>query len=207
MRYCRGCGSRYASRDREGRSRMIDELVKQFGYSRKHAIKRLGANAEWGGDPRVRKGRAPVYGADVAEVFWRIWKAAEQPCGKRLTEMQALWQAHYEARYGRLAEPLKKKVLAIRAAQIDRLLAPRKLREWIRVRCGTQPGGSSRPISRFARITGTSPARLSRGRHGGPLRDLAGGRLCLERDLYGPFQRLDGHPPDKQARATKLVLK
>ena len=32
---------RYVNRDREGRSRMIDELCEQFGYSRKHAIKLL----------------------------------------------------------------------------------------------------------------------------------------------------------------------
>lgn len=42
---------RYTSRGREGRSRMIDELVEQFGYSRKHAIKLLGAKAGWGGEP------------------------------------------------------------------------------------------------------------------------------------------------------------
>jgi hypothetical protein len=49
---------RYAVRGREGRSRMIDELCEQFGYSRKHAIKLLNARAGWGGDPVVRKGRA-----------------------------------------------------------------------------------------------------------------------------------------------------
>jgi hypothetical protein len=31
---------RYTGRGREGRSRLIDELCEQWGYSRKHAIKR-----------------------------------------------------------------------------------------------------------------------------------------------------------------------
>ena len=38
-------GEREAGRGREGRSRMIDELCEQFGYSRKHAIKLLNAKA------------------------------------------------------------------------------------------------------------------------------------------------------------------
>ena len=32
---------RYVGRSRESKSRMIDELCEQFGYSRKHAIKLL----------------------------------------------------------------------------------------------------------------------------------------------------------------------
>jgi hypothetical protein len=47
---------RYVNRELQGRSRMIDELCEQFGYSRKHAIKLLGASTGWGGDPGVRKG-------------------------------------------------------------------------------------------------------------------------------------------------------
>jgi hypothetical protein len=42
---------RYVNRGRQGRSRMIDELCEQFGYSRKHAFKLLHARAGWGGDP------------------------------------------------------------------------------------------------------------------------------------------------------------
>ena len=52
--------SSYVRRDREGRSRMISDLCEQFGYSRKHATKMLGAPAGWGGDPAVRKGRPTV---------------------------------------------------------------------------------------------------------------------------------------------------
>jgi len=132
---------RYANRGREGRSRMIDEVCEQWGYSRKHAIKLLHARAGWGGDPTVRKGRPSQYGNEVQEVFWRIWKVAEQPCGKRLAAMRGLWLPHYEALHGRLAPVLKAKVLAISPAQIDRLLAPRKARHGGKGRCGTKPGG------------------------------------------------------------------
>ena len=48
---------RSMGRGRKGRSLLIDELCEQWGYSRKHAIKPLGAKTGWGGDPAVRKGR------------------------------------------------------------------------------------------------------------------------------------------------------
>jgi hypothetical protein len=98
---------RYAARARHGRSRMIQELCEQFGYSRKHAIKLLGAKVGWGGDPAVRKGRPPLYGPQVELVLWRIWKAAEQPCGKRLVALLDLWLGHYEREYGKLGAPLR----------------------------------------------------------------------------------------------------
>jgi hypothetical protein len=77
----------------------------------------------------------------VVEVFWRLWKAAEQPCGKRLAALRELWLPHYEKEYGKLAAELRRKVLQISPAQIDRLLASRKVRAGGKGRCGTKPGG------------------------------------------------------------------
>lgn len=131
---------RYANRGREGRSRLLDEVCEQFGYSRKHAIKLLNAHAGWGGDPAVRKGRPAQYGPEVAEVLWAIWKAAEQPCGKRLAAMLELWLPHYQKEHGKLSATLHRQLRSISAAQIDRLLAPRKAQVQHRGRCGTKPG-------------------------------------------------------------------
>jgi len=131
---------RYANRGLEGRSRMITELCEQFGYSRKHAIKLLGAKTGWGGDPLVRKGRPPVYGPEVVEVLVRIWKASEQPCGKRLVAMLALWLPYDAQEHGRLTPELHRHMLGISAVQVDRLLAPHKIGSR-RGRCGTKPGG------------------------------------------------------------------
>ena len=135
---------RYANRGVEGRSRMITELCEQFGYSRKHAIKLLGAKSGWGGDPAVRKGRPPLYGPEVVDVLLRIWKAAEQPCGKRLVAMLALWLPHDEKEHGPLTPAVRRKVLGISPAQADRLLAPHKV-GLRRGRCGTKPGGLLKP--------------------------------------------------------------
>jgi len=131
---------RYGNRGREGRRRMITELCEQFGYSRKHAIKLLGAKAGWGGDPSVRKGRPAVYGPEVVKVLRRIWNAAEQPCGKRLVALLALWLPYAEQEDGRLTPKVRRQVLSISAAQADRLLAPHKVAHR-RGRCGTKPGG------------------------------------------------------------------
>lgn len=132
---------RYLKRSREGRTKMLDEFCEQFGYDRKHAIKLLGGKAGWGGDPRVPKGRPPIYGPEVAEVLWEIWKLSEQPCGKRLCALLPLWLPAYEDWKGRLTPQTRKNVLSISPAQADRLLKPRKAEEERRSRCGTKPGG------------------------------------------------------------------
>jgi len=132
---------RYIKRNREGRSHMLDEFCEQFGYDRKHAIKLLGGKAGWGGDPEVPKGRPRVYGEDVSDVLWEIWKMSEEPCGKRLVALLPLWLPHYQKAYRPLSRKVRRKVLAISPAQADRLLAPRKSEDERRRRCGTKPGG------------------------------------------------------------------
>ncbi len=139
---------RYAGRGRQSRTRLIDEVCEQFGYSHKHAIKLLNARTGWGGDPTVRKGRPPQYGLEVAEVLWRLWKAAEQPCGKRLVALIDLWLPHYEAEHDKLPASVRRQVRQISAAQADRLLAPRKAQIKHRGR-GTKPGSLPCPVITF----------------------------------------------------------
>jgi hypothetical protein len=58
---------RYAGRGKEGKSRLIDEVVEQFGYSRKHVIKLLNGKAGWGGKIGTIKGRPKQYGPEVID--------------------------------------------------------------------------------------------------------------------------------------------
>jgi len=129
---------RYLRRGRQGRSKLVDEVCEQWGYSRKHALKLLGGKAGWGGDPLVRKGRPPRYGPEVSAVLEAIWRVAEQPCGKRLKVILPLWLPYYEQEHGPLEAALRQKVLAVSPAQIDRLLAPKK--SGGKGLCGTRPG-------------------------------------------------------------------
>jgi hypothetical protein len=123
-----------------GRGQLLNEVCEQFGYSRKHAIKLLGAKAGWGGDPQVRKGRPSTYGPTVVKVLVGIWKVSEQPCGKRLVASLKLWLPHYEREHGKLSRAVRGKVLSVSAAQADRLLAAYKAAHPKRGRCTTKPG-------------------------------------------------------------------
>ena len=132
---------RHAGRGRQGKSLMIDELCEQFGYSRKHAIKLLNTRSGWGGEPGGRRGRPHKYETATVEVLQRIWRAAEQPCGKRLKALLKIWLPHYEDEDGKLDASIGKQVRQISPAQIDPLLAPSKAKGGGRGCCGGSLAG------------------------------------------------------------------
>ncbi len=74
--------ARYASRNRDGKSRMPDELCEDFEYDRKYAIKLLGGSLP-SASGKARPGREPQYEV-IEPVVQHIRLASEQPCGKRL---------------------------------------------------------------------------------------------------------------------------
>ncbi|MFI0348803.1 MAG: integrase, partial [Chthoniobacterales bacterium] len=115
-----------------------NELCEQWKYSRKHAIKLLNGKVGCAKKNSRKKGRPFFYGEKIKIILLRVWKASEQPCGKRLAAMMALWLPHYEKSYGKLSDKIREQVKKISPAQIDRLLAPHKV---IKGRCGTKPGG------------------------------------------------------------------
>src|SRR5690242_19744914 len=129
--------ARYERRNREGKSRMLDELCEDFGYERKYAIKLLsGALAPPSG--RVHPGPERRYDR-VEPVVRKVWLTAEQPCGKRLVPILRQWLPYYEQRFGALSSRQRKLVGQVSAATLDRLLAPARAEHW-RGRCGTKPG-------------------------------------------------------------------
>jgi hypothetical protein len=129
--------ARYLRRDREGKSRMLDELCQDYEYERKYAIKLLGDSLP---EPsgKARPGREPQY-EKIKPVVETIWLAAEQPCGKRLVPILRQWLPFYELRHGLLSGGQRKRVREISAATLDRLLAPARAQH-SRGRCGTKPG-------------------------------------------------------------------
>ncbi len=81
--------ARYLRRNREGKSRMLDELCDDYKYERKYAIKLLsGGLAVASG--KVHPGPERRYG-EIQAVVRSIWLAAEQPCGKRLVPILRQW--------------------------------------------------------------------------------------------------------------------
>jgi hypothetical protein len=133
--------ARYENRGKQGRSRLLDEICALCGYERKYASKVLaGKRPIVGSGVRRRGGSQALYGAAEREVLKTIWLNAEQPCGKRLQAALELWLPFYEKRKSLLSRKLRRKLRAISAATIDRLLAPCRIALGSRGRCGTRPG-------------------------------------------------------------------
>lgn len=116
------------------RSRLLDEFCEVTGHERKYSTKLLSGRrgppsggSGGAGLPPSRGGRPPIYDAEVTGVLHEIWRHSEQPCGKRLKPMLGTWLPFYERRYGTLPAKIRDGVLSISAAQIDRVLAPRKV--------------------------------------------------------------------------------
>src|SRR5882724_6787237 len=177
---------RYAGRNREGKSRMLDDLCADYEYERKYAIKLL-----CGGLPppsgRVHPGPELKYGL-IEPVVKQVWLTAEQPCGKRLVPILRQWLPFYELRHGRLSQRQRQLVGKISAATLDRLLAPARAQHW-RGRGGTKPGNLLR--SEIPIRTGTWV--LSRWTEGGAVWNKgAAGVLAATREVEGrlPFALL-----------------
>jgi hypothetical protein len=129
---------RYAQRNREGKSRMLDEFCEDYGYERKYAIKILSDHLP---APTGRKHPGPERQFTVIEpVVRHLWLSAEQPCGKRLQPILHQWLPFYERRYGRLPWAHRRLIRQISPASLDRLLAPARAEYPGRGRCGTKPG-------------------------------------------------------------------
>jgi len=129
---------RYGRRNREGKSRMLDELCEDHHYERKYAIKLLsGSLAVCGG--RVHPGPERRYEM-IVPVIKEIWLNSEKPCGKRLLPIVHQWLPYYERRHGELSYGQRRLVKQVSAATLDRLLAPARAQHTGRGRCGTKPG-------------------------------------------------------------------
>ena len=92
---------RYARRQREGKTRMLDELCEDYGYERKYAIKLLRDTVP-APSGRAHLGPEPRYTL-IKPVVRVLWLAAEQPCGKRLAPALPLWLPHYQRHHGQLS--------------------------------------------------------------------------------------------------------
>jgi hypothetical protein len=125
-----------------------------------------------------------------------------QPCGKRLKALLPDWLSHYEVEHGKLDSKVRKKLLTISAAQIDRLLAARKVRGGQRGRRGTKPGVAQNPDSDPAPTTGTligpgfPEADTAVAHCGGSLE----GDSILERDLLRHLEGMDLQPGGMEQR-------
>ena len=131
---------RYQSRGREGKSKLLDELVEVCGLNRKHAIKLMNQSLGSTVGRIETRGRKTIYADSERQVLKVIWLAANQPCGKLLKPMITVWLPHYESRHGRIGKTVRKRLETVSPRSIDRLLAPVKASEKRKRNSGTKPG-------------------------------------------------------------------
>ena len=125
---------RYQRAGRKHKGKILDEFCAVCGYHRKFALRLLHRPLH---SRRRKPGAKRKYDPQkLLPVLKPIWLAAEQPCGKLLKVMLPVWTAFQPD----LETALKKELLAMSAATLDRLLKPARCQHRRRGLCATRPG-------------------------------------------------------------------
>jgi hypothetical protein len=177
---------RYQAAERNSKKIILDEFVKVTGYHRKHAIRIL--TTESGGQPKRQVGHR-IYQEAVKEALIVLWEASDRICGKRLKASLPLLVMAME-RHGHLQldDSVKKQLLAMSAATIDRLLRTVREHAFWRPQEEGRSGYPRRQVGSGSHVRGLgrSWTRLPGDRSGRALRDQTSRQLCA-------FSGLDGH--------------
>lgn len=147
--YLESCRLRYPSRNRQGKSAMIDEVGDVMAWDRKHTIKVLNGRVCLGKQAK-RRGSKPGYGEQERAVIVAIWKSSEQPCGVRLKATLPLWLESYEMRHGPLEAQRRAKILSYSSRTLERITAPH--RSAGSTRSGRRTGRASNRIKQFVPV-------------------------------------------------------
>jgi len=109
---------RYQRVGRRFKSKILDEFCAVCGYARKYAIGLLNRK------PRLREKRpGPKRKYDaVLGPLKVLWLLSDRMCSKRLKAALPIWLPFYEAAHGVLAPTVRKQLLHVSPATIDRLL-------------------------------------------------------------------------------------
>src|SRR5438105_2369524 len=75
---------RYTKASKAEKGRILDELCLLTGWTRRHARRATGETISPPAPSGKRRGRPPVYRAEVLGVLRRIWATLDGPAGKRL---------------------------------------------------------------------------------------------------------------------------
>ena len=113
---------RYHAAARPAKKKILDEFIEVTGYHRKHAIRALKRTSGSGAEPVPR---SRLYDEAVRSALTILWEAADRICGKRLKEAIPTLVDAME-RYGhlQLEAEVRRRLLAMSAATMDRLLKP-----------------------------------------------------------------------------------
>lgn len=103
---------------RKSKTDLITEVVEYLKISRNHAIRCLNGRSRL----RERKsGPSFKYGQSLVPHLKRLYYLMRQPCSRRMRDAIPLWLDSYEKRFGIIDPDIRKKILTISPASIDRL--------------------------------------------------------------------------------------
>lgn len=129
---------------------ILDKLSAMFDYDRKYAIKLLKREKSVSQARANKRGRKSKYDEpQFKRALTKLWFLTDQMCSKLLKEAIPHWLPYFEAHFGRLTPDVRKKLLMISPASIDRILKPTKAKIG-KGKSGTKPGSMLRnqiPIS------------------------------------------------------------
>jgi hypothetical protein len=118
---------------------LLSEFCNVCGYNKKYAIRILNKI-----EPKVKikkkHGSKPIYSSnELFKILKNIWIATDYICSKRLKAAIILWLPHYEKTYGILDKNIKKQLLKISPATLDRVLKSARIYSKKGLH-GTKPG-------------------------------------------------------------------
>jgi hypothetical protein len=156
--------ARYQQASKEEKGMILGEFTAVTGFHRKHAIRLLNAAAEVL-VKRAIESTMPsqrIYDEAVKTALIVLWEAADRICGKRLKAAIPTLMGAME-RHGHLSlDPeIRKKVVAVSAATIDRVLTPvRQSAGMRRRRHGKKKVSKEIPIKTFSDWKDPAPGFL-----------------------------------------------
>jgi hypothetical protein len=133
---------RYRLASKQSKKLILDEFCEVCGYNRKYAIRLLNDKPVKADNWGRKRGRKPVYEKSEIIMFLEtIWKATNLMCSKRLKAAIPLWIDWYVPKDSTpLEEEIKKHILKISPATIDRLLKKNRKKYNKKGFCTTKPG-------------------------------------------------------------------
>ncbi len=130
---------RYKKATKNEKKLILDEFCHICNYNRKYAIRLLN-NGLLTNKPYnlSKRGRKRKYSHPlVLDVIREIWIKTNLPCSKRLVAILPLWLPYYEYE---LPEEVKRAILTISPATIDRLMSPTRSKYLKQGLATTKPG-------------------------------------------------------------------
>ena len=131
----------YITATKKGKTKLLNEYVRNTGHNRKYVITRLNTESVWRATNHASQIRKRTYGPEIDAPLVALWKIFDFPCGQRLkpcleAELERLRQ------FGeiKISDEVAEKLKTISSATIDRRLKLPRNMEHKRRFTTTRPG-------------------------------------------------------------------